>query len=117
MENLIKEAKLMQLKAGLITEDEYHEAVDLSKNDTPNMVGKITSLPQLKSKLMSLAKAVDTMKLNKNYKADGPELTQLGMLLDNIMDVIGKPESIANALRKANQAFTASKINLDKEDI
>ena len=112
------EIRRMQKIAGILNEDvEYNEAVNLSKHNTPNMVGKINNLPQLKAKLLSLAKSIDGMKQNKNYKADGPELAQLGMLLDNIMDIIGKPESIVNALKKANQAFTASKIDLTKKDI
>jgi hypothetical protein len=112
------EIRRMQKIAGILNEDvEYNEGFKVDKTDPNRVVGRITTVPQLKTKLLDLAKEVTFLQKDKTYKADGPELAQLGMLLDNIMNIIGKPESIVSALKKANQAFMASKIDLTKKDI
>ena len=114
----MSESKLWQLRAGLITENEYQNSMEeagfnISKNDTPNIVGnQPRSVSDLAKKLTQIG-----LKLKMMKGIDTNEIKNVGQLLDDILAKI-ETGNLGTALVAADKAFNASTkgLNILKND-
>ena len=114
----MSESKLWQLRAGLITENEYQNSMEeagfnISKNDTPNIVGnQPRSVSDLAKKLTQIG-----LKLKMMKGIDTNEIKNVGQLLDDILAKI-ETGNLGTALVAADKAFNASTkgLNISKNE-
>ena len=114
----MSESKLWQRRAGLITEDEYQGSMEeagfnLSKNDTPNVVGnEPRTVQDLAVKLRDIG-----LKLRMMKGIDSMEIKAVGKLLDDILSKI-QTGTIGTAITAADKSFNNSTkgFNISKND-
>ena len=112
----MSESKLWQLRAGLITENEYQNSMEeagfnISKNDTPNIVGnQPRSVSDLAKKLTQIG-----LKLKMMKGIDTNEIKNVGQLLDDILAKI-ETGNLGTALVAADKAFSVVKENQHRVD-